>query len=79
MVRGYGADYAFEWEAAIKPIGEYDGAWIHDVAALADGSIVVIGDYSHDAVFGEGEPNETILHGICDECINGAFLARYAW
>jgi len=24
----------------------------------------------------DSNPDETILHGICDECINGAFLAK---
>jgi hypothetical protein len=78
-VRGYSADYELEWQAAITSDETGGGVYVHDIAALTDGSIVIIGDYSHDAIFGAGEPNETILHGICDECINGAFLARYAW
>ena len=68
-----------EWEAAIEPTGTTGGAWIHDVAALADGSVVVIGDYTDSIVLGQGEPNETLLHGVCDECKYSAFLARYAW
>jgi hypothetical protein len=79
LVRAYGADYALEWEAEIKIAGTTGGAWIHDVAALADGSVVVIGDYTDSIVLGQGEPNETVLHGVCDDCKYGAFLARYAW
>lgn len=79
VVGGYNAEYEREWEATIVPNGSSGGAWIHDVAALADGSVVVIGDYDNSIVLGEGEPNETVLHGVCDECKYGAFLARYSW
>jgi hypothetical protein len=79
MLAGYAADYSLEWEAVIEPNGAEAGAWIHDIAALADGSIVVIGDYTDSIVLGAGEPNETELHGVCDGCRYGAFLARYAW
>jgi hypothetical protein len=78
-ISGYGADFDPQWEAVIEPNGAEAGAWIHDIAALADGSVVVIGDYTDSIVLGAGEPNETTLHGVCDECRYGAFLARYAW
>ena len=51
-------------------------AW---VTALADGSVVVIGDYLFEVTLGQGQPNETTLHGVCDNCTHGAFLERYAW
>jgi hypothetical protein len=78
-IYGYNADYEREWEAMIEPIGTNSGAWIHDVATLADGTIVVIGDYTNSIIHGQGETNETVLHGVCNECLYGAFLARYAW
>lgn len=77
-VMAYSADYELEWTATIQAEA-YGGVWIHDIAALADGSVVVTGDYSYGATFGAGEPNETTLHGVCNECKYGAFLARYAW
>jgi hypothetical protein len=55
------------------------GAWIHDIAVLADGSVVVVGDYEGTIVLGAGEPHETTLEPACDGCWYSAFVARYAW
>jgi len=45
------------------------------MAAFGDGSSIVVGTYSEDAVFGLGEANETTLaHVAADD----AFVARYA-
>jgi len=78
-IMAYSADYELEWTATIESTEDCGGVWIHDIAVLADGSVVVTGDYSYGATFGAGEPNETTIHGVCDECKHGAFLARYAW
>jgi hypothetical protein len=78
---GRSPTYDLEWEAAIgvPDPGSGAGAWIHDAAALADGSIVVVGDYEGTITLGAGEPCETTLEPACDDCWYSAFLARYAW
>jgi len=78
---GRSPTYDLEWEAAIgvPDPGSGAGAWIHDAAALADGSIVVVGDYEGTVTFGAGEPCETTLEPACDDCWYSAFVARYAW
>jgi hypothetical protein len=77
MVR-FDADGYLVW--AVKLDGamnedDYHCVNIDDLAAAPDGGFAMVGELKGTAVFGEGEPNETILtpYGNAD-----VFLARYA-
>ena len=55
-----------------------DAPWPMDIAALPDGSSLIVGTLLRTATFGPGEPNETII-SIGDTSIQSdMFIARYA-
>lgn len=43
--------------------GEFSWPDVYAVAAREDDSVVIVGDFIDEAVFGEGEVNETVLYG----------------
>jgi len=67
----YAPDGNLAWA---RSAGGAGGDWGQSVAALADGSCVVAGTVTQIAVFGAGEPNETLLRAAGDYDV---FLARY--
>jgi hypothetical protein len=73
FVAKYAPDGARLWNRIAVTAGAISAAW--DVRQLHDGKLVVVGDYTGDAVFGMGEPNETILpYG--NDAVN-AYVALY--
>ncbi|MFH1676635.1 MAG: hypothetical protein ABIC40_06375 [bacterium] len=58
----------------VKSAGEPGGGKGYAVAALPDDSTVVTGCFSESAIFGQGEPNETVLESFGEADI---FIARY--
>jgi len=76
---GYGEVTSICWVTTFwaEP-GEDHWVWVVDMTAFPDGSSVVVGGYSGPALFGSGEPNETML-----DCSSGpddteTFVARFA-
>jgi uncharacterized delta-60 repeat protein len=50
---------------------------VRGIAALADGSVAVTGQFGGSAIFGPGEPNETVLTSGAEALGTNAFFARY--
>ncbi len=71
FVARYNPDGSLAWAKQAGGI-EHDKGY--SIAALSDNSTVVTGYFYSSAIFGKGEPNETVLNsgGYCD-----IFVARY--
>jgi hypothetical protein len=74
LLARYSDDGSLEWA---KTGGGFDKDNIANGALLDDGTIVVGGTFLYDAVFGEGEPNETVLTSA-KPGPREAFIAAYA-
>ena len=70
-VAGYGEDGTFLWLRTAGGAGD-DGA--EAIGVAPDGSLRVAGSYEDEAVFGSGEPNETIANSLYGD----AFLMKLA-
>jgi len=71
FVARYKSDGSLVW--ARRVAGSYNG-YGYAVAALSDDSTVVSGYFTGSAIFGQGEPNETIL---ASDYYYNIFIARY--
>jgi hypothetical protein len=72
-VAKYDADGSLVWVKTITELEVQNTAY--GVAALPSGEVFVTGDYRGPAVFGPGDPNETVLDGEPDD--DDAYLAKY--
>jgi hypothetical protein len=61
FISKYNADGTLAW--AKRAGGSYNDS-AHGIAVLSDGSALVAGDFVHDATFGPGEENETVLPSL---------------
>lgn len=65
------------WASGVGGIEPYDvGATSYGAACFPDGSCAITGYFDGLAIFGEGEPNETVLAAV-DMDPEDAFVARY--
>jgi len=71
FIARYNPDGTLAW--AIRAGGMHDDCG-YGITTLSDDSTVVTGVFEDNAIFGEGEPNETVLVSEDDEDI---FVARY--
>ncbi|MCH8127613.1 SBBP repeat-containing protein [candidate division KSB1 bacterium] len=69
-------DGELDW---VKQAGGTDGMDQEGLAVDSDGNVYLSGAFFHPAIFGSGDPNETMLNGVDSESAsNDAFLAKYA-
>jgi len=73
VVAQYGADGSLSWARRDGGTDVDEGV---DVAMLEDGSFVFLGEFRDNALFGEGEPNESDLE-VPNNGSAWPFLARY--
>lgn len=69
--------YSLDWillEGNDSSVDYMDHEYANAVGVLPGGDPVVAGCFFNHAVFGEGEPNETVLHAVG---MSDVFLARY--
>jgi hypothetical protein len=67
----YNGDGTFRW---VEHHGGVFKEWCNPVAGLDDGSFVVAGQFESEALFGQGEPGETLLDHTH---LEDAFIARF--
>jgi hypothetical protein len=71
LVARFAADGTLAWASSAGGIEADGGTGVH---VLADQSCVVVGSFTHAALFGAGDPNETLLTGAGT---SDAFVARF--
>jgi hypothetical protein len=71
FVARFQADGTLEWA---KGLTTQTRGW--GIAAVPDGSSIVVGDFTGTAIFGPGEPNQTTLTGV-PSSPSGLYVARY--
>jgi hypothetical protein len=70
----YNADGTLVWAKAITALDVHN--IVYGVSALPSGEVFVCGDYRGPAVFGPGDPNETLLYGDPEDD-DDAYVAKY--
>ena len=74
FVARYNSDGTVRW---VRRAGGWGRDLVACVSVLSDDSMVITGDYSTSALFGEGELNETILETFGYDYYHTIFVARY--
>jgi hypothetical protein len=77
MTYMYGYSAFYEGDGSLRWVEHHGGEveeWGSSVAGLSDGSFAVVGRFEGDALFGQDEPNETLLDGTN---LDDAFIARF--